>query len=71
MTVNEAHRDWTDILEKVAVNDEHIVLSKDGKEIAAIISMEVFLFLQRAIAMVEDDYLRSCTILDKPCQKWI
>lgn len=51
----EELRDRLDyILTRVANGEERAIVSRDGKDVAAVISIEEFWFLERAIAQLED-----------------
>ncbi|AFY68702.1 prevent-host-death family protein [Thalassoporum mexicanum PCC 7367] len=51
--VQQIPRNWHEIVLNAA-DDEHTIISENGEDIAAVISIEAYYFLQRAIAMVED-----------------
>jgi prevent-host-death family protein len=44
-----------DILTRVGSGEERAILSRDGEDVAAVISIEEFWFLERAIARLEDE----------------
>jgi hypothetical protein len=52
--VKQIPRNWTEIVLRAA-DDEHTIISAGGKDVAAVISIEAYYFLQRAIAMVESE----------------
>ena len=44
-----------DILTRIVSGEERAIVSCDGEEVAAVISIEEFWFLERAIAQLEDE----------------
>jgi prevent-host-death family protein len=51
--VDDAPRNWSEIVLR-AIDDEHTIITENGEDVAAVISIEAYYFLQRAIARVED-----------------
>ncbi|MBC6417321.1 MAG: type II toxin-antitoxin system Phd/YefM family antitoxin [Prochloron sp. SP5CPC1] len=62
ITIPEAQTKLTDIVERVHNKDERIILIQDGKEMAAIISMEAFSFLEQMIHKMEDEMDRRAIL---------
>lgn len=54
MTAAEAQDNFDETVNRVADSEESVILSKDGKDVAAIIPIEEFWFLERTIAELED-----------------
>jgi hypothetical protein len=50
--INEVSKNWSEIVAR-AIDDEHTILSKDGEDVAAVISIEAYYFLLRAIALIK------------------
>ncbi len=55
ITTADAQTKLTEIVERVEGKDERVILIQDGKEMAAIISIEAFLFLEKMVHKVEDE----------------
>jgi len=55
MTVAEAQDKLAETASLVAGGDERVILSHDGKDVAAIISIEEFWLLERLIGELEDE----------------
>ncbi len=55
MTTTEAKDNFEDTVNRVADGEERVILNQDGKDVAAIISLEEFWFLERAIRKLEDE----------------
>lgn len=55
LSVEELRDAKDDILTRVASGEERAILSRNGEDVAAVISIEEFWFLERAIALLEDE----------------
>lgn len=55
MTTTEAQDNFDETVNRVASGEDRVILSKDGKDVAAVISIEEFWFLERIIADLEDE----------------
>jgi len=55
LDVEELRDRFDDILTRVASGEERAIVSRDGENVAAVISIEEFWFLERAIAQLEDE----------------
>jgi PHD/YefM family antitoxin component YafN of YafNO toxin-antitoxin module len=51
----DAQIDLPGIVQQVAANDQRVILTLEGKKMAAIISLEAFEFLERMIEKIEDE----------------
>lgn len=54
LTTDEAKDHLDSIIKRVALGEERIILSQDGKDVAAVISIEEFCLLERLIRELED-----------------
>lgn len=54
MTTMEAQEKLAETVSLVAAGDERVILSQDGKDVAAIITIEEFWLLERLIAEEEE-----------------
>ncbi|MEL6443663.1 MAG: type II toxin-antitoxin system Phd/YefM family antitoxin [Bacteroidota bacterium] len=55
ITTVDARNQFSDILNRAAYGREHVVLTRRGKEIAALIPMEHLQILEQVLAKLEDD----------------
>lgn len=55
LTTADAQANLPNILQQVVKDEQSIILTSEGKEMAAIISMEAFEFLERMIEKIEDE----------------
>ena len=55
LSVEELRDRLDKILTRVASGEERAILSRDGEDVAAVISIEEFWFLERAIAKLEEE----------------
>ena len=55
MTAEEFQDKFEATVNRVTESEERVILTKDGKDVAAVISLEEFWFLERAIAQLEDE----------------
>ena len=55
LSVEELRDRLDEILTRVASGEERAIVSRDGEDVAAVISIEEFWFLERAIAQLEDE----------------
>ena len=55
MTAAEFQDNFDATINRVADSEERVILTKDGKDVAAVISLEEFWFLDRVIAQLEDE----------------
>ncbi|MFB2935673.1 type II toxin-antitoxin system prevent-host-death family antitoxin [Aerosakkonemataceae cyanobacterium BLCC-F154] len=55
MTAAEFQDNFDEMVNRIAESEERVILTKDGKDVAAVISLEEFWFLERAIAQLEDE----------------
>ncbi|MCL1467546.1 type II toxin-antitoxin system Phd/YefM family antitoxin [Argonema galeatum] len=55
MTATEVRDNFDEIVDRVADDEESVILSKDGKDVAAIIPIEEFWLLERLIEKLEDE----------------
>ena len=55
LKMTTAQTELPEIVKQVAADDKRVVLLQDGKEMAAIISMEAFEFLERMVEKMEDE----------------
>lgn len=53
-SVEEAQISLKELVQQVASQDKQIILTQAGKEMAAVVSIEAFNFLQRAVEILED-----------------
>ena len=66
LSVAEAQSKLAEIVGRVSAEDRRFILSKNGKDVAAIISLEAFWFLEKMIELAGDeidagDFLPSLT----------
>lgn len=54
-SIDEAQDRLLNLAQQVKADDKRIILTHQDREIAAIISIEAFAFLERAIAQAEDE----------------
>ena len=54
ITTVEARNQFSDVLNRAAYGREHVVLTRRGKPIAAVISFEDLQILERALEAIED-----------------
>lgn len=54
-TTTEAQTRLTEIVQQVAAEDQPVILNHNGENLAAIISLEAFEFLERMIEKLEDE----------------
>jgi prevent-host-death family protein len=52
---DEARDNFASTVSRVAAGEERVIVSQDGKEVAAIISTDEFCFLERVIEKLEDE----------------
>lgn len=55
MTVAEARDSFADTVNRVTAGEERVLLSQDGKDVAAVISIEEFWLLESLIRDLEDE----------------
>lgn len=55
LSVTELKDKLAEIVERVASGEERAIVSQDGKDVAAVISIEEFWFLERVIEELEDE----------------
>ncbi len=55
LSVADLQSKLTEIVQQVAAEDTRVILSQEGKKIAAVISMEAFEFLERMVEKIEDE----------------
>ncbi|MFB2921293.1 type II toxin-antitoxin system prevent-host-death family antitoxin [Aerosakkonema funiforme] len=55
MTTEEVRDNFEQTVDRVTDGEESVILSKDGKDVAAIIPIEEFWLLERIIAKMEDE----------------
>ncbi len=55
MTAAEVRVNFDETVDRVASGEDRVILSKDGKDVAAVISIEEFWFLERVIAELEEE----------------
>ena len=55
LSVAELRDRLDDILTRIVSGEERAIVSRDGENVAAVISIEEFWFLERAIAQLEDE----------------
>ena len=55
MTATEARDKFAQTVNRVASGDRQVILSQDGKDVAAIIHIEEFWLLERLIEQLEDE----------------
>ena len=54
MSTTELKAILDEIVKKVSLGEERVILSQDGKDVAAVISIEEFWFLEKVIEELED-----------------
>jgi prevent-host-death family protein len=55
LTIADVQTKLPEIVRQVAADDKRVILLQDGKEMAAIISLEAFEFLERMAEKIEDE----------------
>ena len=55
MSIDEAQDKLFNLAQQVKSEDDRIILTQNGQAIAAIVSIEAFAFLERAIEKAEDE----------------
>ena len=55
LSVAEAQSKLAEIVGRVAAEDRRVILSKNGKDVAVIISLEAFWFLEKMIELAGDE----------------
>ena len=55
LSVAEAQSQLAEIVGRVSAEDRRVILSKNGKDIAVIISLEAFWFLEKMIELAGDE----------------
>jgi len=56
LTATEARNNFAQTVNRVASGDRQVILSQDGKDVAAIIHIEEFWLLENLIEQLEDDF---------------
>ncbi len=55
LSVADLQSKLTEIVQQVATEDTRVILTQEGKKIAAVISMEAFEFVERMVEKIEDE----------------
>ncbi len=55
VSADEARDKFAETVSRVAAGEQRVIVSQDGKDVAAIISIEEFWFLERVIEKLEDE----------------
>ena len=55
LSVAEAQSQLAEIVGRVSAEDRRVILSKNGEDVAAIISLEAFWFLEKMIELAGDE----------------
>ncbi len=66
MSTTKARQEFSEVVSRVAYGKEHVVLSKHGKDLAAVIPMDLYQYLVEVLESAR----RARRIFEDPNTKW-